>query len=130
MNVAKGRLDQFIKWLVSKFSNDEIVMDDNVNSKVASALATSQSVAAIQPHFVFRTTTTVIGVISANGGTKWVTLNKPSTALWPRGYYIYNSVNTRQNIYAFSSTSVAICNLASSATSSDLKLDVYWVCWE
>ena len=89
-NIAKGRLDQFIKWLVNKFSNNEIVTDDNLNNKVATGLASSQATAAIKPHFVFRTTTTVIGVISANGGTKWVTLNKPSTALWPRGYYIWN----------------------------------------
>jgi hypothetical protein len=129
MNIAKGRLDQFIKWLVSKFSNDEIVTDDNANDKVALALASQQAIAEMKRHFVFRTTTTLIGSISA-GGTKWVTLNKPSTALFHHGSYIFNSGNTRCNIYSFSATSIAVCNMGSSATGSDLKIDTYWICWE
>jgi hypothetical protein len=72
---------------------------------------------------------TNIGVISANGGTKWVTLNKPANALCVVGYYVYNTGNTKVNLYAISTSSIAACNLGSSATGSNLKITVYWLCY-
>ena len=73
-------------------------------------------------NFSYVTNVTTIGVISG-GGTKWVDLSPPTGALCLYGHYISGSGNTNCLVYSISRTSIAVKNLSSSATGSDLKFN-------
>lgn len=125
MNIAKGRLDQFINWLVNCFKTKHIVTKDTYDEEFETSFTNRLNrltVVAVETGNIS---------LSANGGTQWVSVTGPTGFIALSGYYVFNGANTRVNVYRMGTTgtgaSFALANLATTATT--VKLNVEFLCY-